>query len=351
VNFTEGCTVGAMLSCLLCESDTEKSANVSVKSSQPLSSFSSRTSSFTLTKDEKQTAIAKHVSDNQGTQSAGDGLDQGVKTSTNTSIGPDTKTNVPEGPCSLPSCSQLFPMLPKKPNEPAPPKGSKPASLSLTELITMLATEQHGIRFDEVQHFYEITDGPMFVDKFNSLRCTRRKRRDEGLDRPFARMHLFFVLIRGDKWGATGSAFRAKTESTGQPPPRTTDPLPNRPDLASGHPLFDLFAAAASPSLAPHRTADDAGHDGAPPAKRGRPSSSDDSLLLLSLRGVDPQPPPHRRPAAEAGSFSDALCPPDRGTSADNPPVRDPPLSGQARASGPIPARVPGPGSARAMSR
>jgi hypothetical protein len=234
-------------------------------------------------------------------------------------------------------------MFLKNPTEPTQVRGagSKPASLSLTELINMLSNEQHGIRYDDTLNYYEVTDGTIFVEKFNSLRCTRRKRRDEGLDRPFARMHLFFVLIRGDKWGATGSAFRAKCDAA-QPPPRPSEPpcpanhsgFPPRPS----YPLSDLFTATSS-GLAAHRSsiADMPGESN--PRRMRRPS--DDSNLLLGLRGDVEHLFPPPRGGLGGSSFSDALCPPRpqpngawerdedvSGAPPDSPaPVRPPPLS------------------------
>ena len=38
------------------------------------------------------------------------------------------------------------------------------------------------------------------------------KRNEDAANRPFARMHIHFVLVRGERWAGNGSAFRPKTE-------------------------------------------------------------------------------------------------------------------------------------------
>ena len=64
---------------------------------------------------------------------------------------------------------------------------SKPAFLRLPELVDVLAKEGQVLRWDESCSWYEVLDGPLFEDRFNSLRCTRGKRKEQAIDRPFAR--------------------------------------------------------------------------------------------------------------------------------------------------------------------
>eukprot|EP00960_Hanusia_phi_P057317 763527-Hanusia_phi.AAC.2 len=48
------------------------------------------------------------------------------------------------------------------------------------------------------------------TERFNQLREIRQKHKDGALERPFSRMHNFFVLDRGEKWANTGTTFRPK---------------------------------------------------------------------------------------------------------------------------------------------
>eukprot|EP00961_Rhodomonas_salina_P290001 3918684-Rhodomonas_salina.1 len=86
----------------------------------------------------------------------------------------------------------------------------KPGSLRLTDAIDKLAAEQEVLKFDSVSQLYIVLDGPLFESRFDELRCTRAKRSDGTNSRPFSRMHNHYVLVRGEKWAKTGSAFRAK---------------------------------------------------------------------------------------------------------------------------------------------
>ena len=63
----------------------------------------------------------------------------------------------------------------------------KPAFLRLPELVDLLAKEGRVLRWDESNSWYEVLDGPSFEEKFNALRCTRGKRKEQAADRPFAR--------------------------------------------------------------------------------------------------------------------------------------------------------------------
>lgn len=49
-------------------------------------------------------------------------------------------------------------------------------------------------------------DGGKFEDRFNQLRKVRQKHKNGTVERPFSRMHNFYVLDRGDKWAKTGAA-------------------------------------------------------------------------------------------------------------------------------------------------
>mmetsp|Transcript_88654 Transcript_88654/g.235987 ORF Transcript_88654/g.235987 Transcript_88654/m.235987 type:complete len:459 (+) Transcript_88654:826-2202(+) len=69
------------------------------------------------------------------------------------------------------------------------------------------------IRWDDARGWYEVVDGNLFESRFNALRLRRGKRKDDATDRPFARMHIHFVLVRGDKWAGAGSCFRSKFDN------------------------------------------------------------------------------------------------------------------------------------------
>jgi hypothetical protein len=83
------------------------------------------------------------------------------------------------------------------------------ASFRLPDMIDILAREGQCLRWDENQTWYEVTNGPLMEEK---LRSFHGNRKDEATDRPFSKMHIHFLLVRGDKWGVTGSTFRPKYE-------------------------------------------------------------------------------------------------------------------------------------------
>ena len=41
----------------------------------------------------------------------------------------------------------------------------------------------------------QVVDGPLFEARFNALRFKRGKRKEDAMHRPFARMHIHFVLV------------------------------------------------------------------------------------------------------------------------------------------------------------
>ncbi len=53
-------------------------------------------------------------------------------------------------------------------------------------------------------------DGFRFEERFNQLRRVRQRHKNGTAERPFSRMHNFYVLERGEKWAKTGSLFRPK---------------------------------------------------------------------------------------------------------------------------------------------
>ena len=87
-----------------------------------------------------------------------------------------------------------------------------PSSLRLPDLIERLAQESEVLVWDDSNRWYKVIDSQGFQEKFNALRCTRAKRNEDAANRPFARMHIHFVLVRGERWAGNGSAFRPKTE-------------------------------------------------------------------------------------------------------------------------------------------
>jgi hypothetical protein len=83
--------------------------------------------------------------------------------------------------------------------------------LRLPEVITTLAAEGRVLKWSEALGAFLVLDGAGFEKRFNELRYTRNKMMPTSAQyRPFSRMHSFFVLIRGEKWAGTGSAFKFK---------------------------------------------------------------------------------------------------------------------------------------------
>ncbi len=53
--------------------------------------------------------------------------------------------------------------------------------------------------------YYVVLEGSKFEDRFNQLRKVRQKHKNGTVERPFSRMHNFYLLERGDKWAKTGT--------------------------------------------------------------------------------------------------------------------------------------------------
>ena len=104
----------------------------------------------------------------------------------------------------LPSSSMQMDLPPEA-------NGRNQPILKLPELIEKLAQAGEVIKWDSAKNWYEVIDAKGFETQFNALRCVRGKRKENAADRPFARMHIHFVLVRGEKWAGAGSAFRPKT--------------------------------------------------------------------------------------------------------------------------------------------
>ena len=85
--------------------------------------------------------------------------------------------------------------------------------LKLPDLIAKLAQEAEVLIWDDLNQWFEVIDSQGFEARFNALRYVRGKRNEDAADRPFARMHVHFVLVRGEKWAGNGSAFRAKSKA------------------------------------------------------------------------------------------------------------------------------------------
>jgi hypothetical protein len=62
----------------------------------------------------------------------------------------------------------------------------------------------------------------IFLIRFNELRRVRNKEKTGVSERPFSRMHNFFVLASGEKWARTGTKFRP-LNSKGFPDPPVRD--------------------------------------------------------------------------------------------------------------------------------
>ena len=86
------------------------------------------------------------------------------------------------------------------------------AFLRIPEVVRTIACSGDILVWNDAERFYEVRDGQRFEEQFNALRCVRGKRKLGSIDRPFARMHIHFELIRGDKWAGTGSAFRPRAQ-------------------------------------------------------------------------------------------------------------------------------------------
>ncbi len=84
--------------------------------------------------------------------------------------------------------------------------------LKLPDLIAQLAQEAEVLIWDDLNQWYEVIDSQGFEARFKALRYVRGKRNEDAADRPFARMHVHFVLVRGEKWAGNGSAFRSKSK-------------------------------------------------------------------------------------------------------------------------------------------
>jgi hypothetical protein len=84
--------------------------------------------------------------------------------------------------------------------------------MRLPEVVSKLAAEGRVLKWSEALGAFVVLDGAGFEQRFNELRCVRSKQVDipSAHHRPFSRMHAYFVLIRGEKWAATGSAFKFK---------------------------------------------------------------------------------------------------------------------------------------------
>mmetsp|Transcript_4819 Transcript_4819/g.7713 ORF Transcript_4819/g.7713 Transcript_4819/m.7713 type:complete len:661 (+) Transcript_4819:51-2033(+) len=92
-------------------------------------------------------------------------------------------------------------------------KGKASGFLRLPDVIDKLAKSAEVLQYDPSSQLYCVLDGPGFEKQFNELRYTRGKKNDATTNRPFSRMHAYFVLVRGEKWAGTGSAFKAKEVS------------------------------------------------------------------------------------------------------------------------------------------
>ena len=94
---------------------------------------------------------------------------------------------------------------------------AKGVAMKIPDLIQALAAEGQCLRWDTNLLCYEVLNGSLFEQKFNALRSVRGKRKELAVDRPFARMHTYFVLLRGEKWAGTGTLFRPKSLGNVQP--------------------------------------------------------------------------------------------------------------------------------------
>jgi len=84
--------------------------------------------------------------------------------------------------------------------------------MRLPDVISTLAAEGRVLKWSEDLGAFVVLDGAAFEQRYNELRFTRSRNLPlpSAQSRPFARMHSYFVLIRGEKWAGTGSAFKFK---------------------------------------------------------------------------------------------------------------------------------------------
>jgi hypothetical protein len=84
--------------------------------------------------------------------------------------------------------------------------------MRLPEVVSTLDAEGRVLKWSEALGAFVVLDGAGFEQRFNELRYVRSKQVGipSAHQRPFSRMHAYFVLIRGGKWAATGSAFKFK---------------------------------------------------------------------------------------------------------------------------------------------
>jgi hypothetical protein len=86
--------------------------------------------------------------------------------------------------------------------------------MRLPEVVSTLAAEGSVLKWCDALGAFVVLDGAAFERRFNELRYIRSKQVTSQYvvqHRPFSRMHTYFVLIRGEKWAGTGSAFKFKT--------------------------------------------------------------------------------------------------------------------------------------------
>ena len=100
--------------------------------------------------------------------------------------------------------------------------------------------------------FYEVLDGTAFESKFNALRKVRQRHKNGVTERPFSRMHNFFILKRGDKWAKTGTIFRPKKPQYA--PPGNQDGLQSYTSTTASS---GLYPNVSSLEVAPSNSIDE----------------------------------------------------------------------------------------------
>eukprot|EP00961_Rhodomonas_salina_P200720 2707968-Rhodomonas_salina.1 len=88
--------------------------------------------------------------------------------------------------------------------------GAMGGTLKVTDAIDRIAAEGTVLKFDAQSQIYVVIDGPGFETRFQQLRTVRAKRNDRAQPRPFSKLHVNYILVKGEKWGKTGTAFKAK---------------------------------------------------------------------------------------------------------------------------------------------
>uniref|UniRef100_A0A7S4U5Z9 Uncharacterized protein n=2 Tax=Guillardia theta TaxID=55529 RepID=A0A7S4U5Z9_GUITH len=88
---------------------------------------------------------------------------------------------------------------------------SRASGLPLPKVVEQLVKEGTSLQWNSSSGTFVVVDGERFEERFKQLRKVRQKQKEGSRERPFSRMHNFYVLEFGDRWAKTGSIFRPKS--------------------------------------------------------------------------------------------------------------------------------------------